>query len=189
MDRNVLEIILFNSNVAATGSILNTLRHRSQIPCSSYSPLSRPPPILTSKISFVRKKSFLGKSFSFWCKLIVGVVFFSVICLFGQKVNATDYHVGTTQTYTTLEALRTATITWDNNDKIILHNDDNSLADAFNFNSKSITIGSVSDSVTVSLYNTSGVRLSYASNDTLLTIADGIRLLLMGSASPLTTAT
>jgi hypothetical protein len=75
-----------------------------------------------------------------------------MFCQFGQKINATDYHVGTSQTYTNLEALRSAvaspTITWGDNDKIILHNDDNSLKGPLgNFNGKSITISG--DSVTI----------------------------------------
>ncbi|MDR1270529.1 MAG: hypothetical protein LBK82_13485, partial [Planctomycetaceae bacterium] len=108
-------------------------------------PISPPPPILTSsltsKISFVRKKSFPTKSFwAIFIKVVAASLLIS--CLLGQNVNATTYHVGTDQTpYTNLEVLRTTSgLTWYDGDEIILHNDDSSLTAAFNFNGKKITI-------------------------------------------------
>jgi predicted outer membrane repeat protein len=96
-----------------------------------------------------------------------------MFCLLGQKVNATDYHVGTSQPiYKTLDELRIDIgIIWNDDDEIILHHDDDSLLDAFNFNGKAITI---SGNAKVSPSSTSNIRFSTTlSNTTSLTIVDG----------------
>ncbi|MDR1052849.1 MAG: hypothetical protein LBL39_01630, partial [Planctomycetaceae bacterium] len=94
--------------------------------------------------------------------------------LLGQNVNATIYNVGTSgQTdYATLEDLRDDVTTWYDDDEIILHNDDSSLTQPFNFNGKSIKI---SGNAKVSPISTSDIRFSTTSSNTntFLTITDG----------------